>query len=588
MSLDGTLGKKAQQQRTILFVFMAVALAFTVSGLLAKWGDGPDAAVLVIIFMTIIPIEVGTMIALLCKQVLPMWYVVLCLYYVAFIMFMTDLNSRTMGSTSWPLIVVVIDLLLVMQAPARSALGLVGVTCVWLVVMGFEESFRFGLLDLPGFRPQEGPGGRREHFDAMTGCERLPCPMKFPPKGLIPALFVFTIDFVVTRWFAREALKEQQSMERTIDVVQEIASLLAGYDVEQVATLLETHEARLPQGMYTALRALEENLRTYKAYLPRTCLPFEVGSEGDVPDKVSLNESSSVVTVLSYRTERTAFTCSCPLLSRKATLLTLNIKQTLQRLETHTTPFCELFTSLLLKTLEASSKKGGMVDVFVGDRVHCSFNASRRCNTHASAALHVATALLHKGSDFAAHVNSGVATGQVLCGDMGCEVMRRFSMVGTLVRDVHGMERAGRVFGCAVLCNRFCFSDAECEHPLRLIPCKVEVDRGCEAEVVAELLVADTPKGRAERREEWMYVIGGRTHWEDYNETVKLYLKGEASEHSVATAARRGAGAGAGGTASTPLTVSAPFAKDNVLALPMRIPQQASPLHYSSHSSPPT
>ena len=45
-------------------------------------------------------------------------------------------------------------------------------------------------------------------------------------------------------------------MERTINAVQEIASLLAGYDVEQVAELLATHEHELPEGMTTALRSL--------------------------------------------------------------------------------------------------------------------------------------------------------------------------------------------------------------------------------------------------------------------------------------------------------------------------------------------
>ena len=129
----------------------------------------------------------------------------------------------------------------------------------------------------------------------------------------------------------------------------------------------------------------------------------------------------------------------------------------------------------------------GMVDVFIGDRVHCSFNTSRQCANHATSALHAATMLL-QGLKLS-QVNIGVATGKVLRGDMGCEVMRRFSMVGTLVRDVHGMERAGRILGCDVLCNRMCFSDAECEHEMRLIPCKVEVSATSDTpEVVAELL----------------------------------------------------------------------------------------------------
>ena len=102
---------------------------------------------------------------------------------------------------------------------------------------------------------------------------RLPCPRAVPfDATMIAAVCVFVIDFIVTRGFAREVLKEQASMERTINAVQEIASLLARYDVEKVAELLEEHEHELPVGMTVALRALEKNLRSYKAYLPQTCL----------------------------------------------------------------------------------------------------------------------------------------------------------------------------------------------------------------------------------------------------------------------------------------------------------------------------
>ena len=193
--------------------------------------------------------------------------------------------------------------------------------------------------------------------------------------------------------------------------------------------------------------------------------------------------------------------------SVKATLLTVNIKNTLRFLDEDCAHFSSFFTTLLLKTLQATESYRGMVDVFVGDKVHCSFNTSRQCANHATSALHTA-AVLMKGL-MPSQVNIGVASGKVLRGEMGCAVMRRFSMVGTLVRDVHGMERAGRILGCDVLCNRMCFSDAECEHVLRLLPCKVDVSATCaEHEVVAELLLHDTPSSDSPA-EEWMYAIGG-------------------------------------------------------------------------------
>ena len=349
---------------------------------------------------------------------------------------------------------------------------------------------------------------------------------------LLSSLALFLFDFIATRGFARTVLKEQATMQRTINAVQEIASLLAGYDVEQVAELLATHEHELPEGMTTALRRLEQNLRVYKAYLPQTCLPFERRILKEVDnDEGSVSSVESLSAVVHVTTSQ-----SLALSSVKATLLTLNIKDTLHRLEEDSARFSDLFTTLLLKTLQATEVRRGMVDVFVGDRIHCSFNTSKSCASHATSALHTATLLL-RDDDIAPHVNMGVATGKMLCGDMGCEVMRRFSMVGALVRDVNVLERAGRVLGYSALCNRLCFSDTECEHELRLVPCKVEVDESRE-EVVAELVVQKEHTQSVVSQDEWMYMMEGYKQWEEYNTAVRGYLKGEVSASAVAKAAQ--------------------------------------------------
>ena len=110
------------------------------------------------------------------------------------------------------------------------------------------------------------------------------------------------------------------------------------------------------------------------------------------------------------------------------------------------------------------------------------------------------------------------------------------------MRDVNGLERAGRMLGCDVVCNRMCFSDAECEHQLRLLPCKVEVASGCEAQVVAEVMAQLSDA--AEAVDEWMYMIGGNKHWEEYNIAVRGYLLGEQSDLDVAKAWTAAGGVG--------------------------------------------
>ena len=537
LSLDGTLSTKKKELRTQFFMASCAGWVATVlyfAATLAKQQAQPFAFVASVLSLLGFSTAICTV---LCRVQFTTRIVVVPLYLIAGGMIMRDFNARAFYVSHWPLLVLVIDMLLVMQVPTRYSLGLVVFVVLWLLLLGLEETFRFGLFDLPGSVKQDGEYGRRQYFEEQFVCDMPPCPTPFPSPTLTSAVSVFLIDFFVTRGFAREVLKEQAAMERTINTVQEIASLLAGYDVEKVAELLEEHEHELPQGMTVALRALEKNLRSYKAYLPQTCLlggatVDEDGAEEDLSDTdVSVLSCSSASTPR----ETIARNVALGLTSVKASLLTVNIKDTLRLVEQDSAHFSSFFTTLLLKTLQATDAHRGMVDVFVGDRVHCSFNTSRQCANHATSALHTATMLLQDSK--LSQVNIGVATGKVLRGDMGCEVMRRFSMVGTLVRDVHGMERAGRILGCDVLCNRMCFSEAECEHEMRLIPCKVEVSATSDTpEVVAELLPGT--KAADPETEEWMYQIGENSEWENYNTTVRKYLKGDVSAAAVEEAAQ--------------------------------------------------
>ena len=544
LSLDGTLSTKKKELRTQFFTASCVSWLATVLNLLFNLDQQRRKP---IVFGGTLMGLLGFSIVIcsvLCRVPLTTRLVVGTVYVMAFGILMWDFSARALSMEVWPILVIVIDTLLVMQVPTRYSLGLVCFIVMWLLLLGVEESFRFGLFELPGMPEQEGKYGRLYSLQEKFVCETPPCPVPFPSSRLLTAVFVFSVDFMVTRSFARQVLKEQASMERTINAVQEIASLLAGYDVEKVAELLGEHEHELPEGMTVALRALEKNLRSYKAYLPLTCLLVDEDSEVQCPEDVSTEGTEQDCAEQTASSESSSTYGSLPaavvrhvalLTSVKATLLTVNIKDTLRLVEQDSAHFASFFTTLLLKTLQATESHRGMVDVFVGDRVHCSFNTSRQCANHATSALHTAT-MLFRGLKLS-QVNIGVATGKVLRGDMGCEVMRRFSMVGTLVRDVHGMERAGRILGCDVLCNRTCFSDAECEHEMRLIPCKVEVSATSDTpEVVAELLPGNEEADHA--TEEWMYQIGKNKKWENYNTAVRKYLKGDVSAAAVEEAAQ--------------------------------------------------
>ena len=246
LSLDGTLDTHSRRRRLIYFIFSCVLCAasclFTViqaftfhdrylylGGVLASVLNGV-CSILVVTFR--------------CK--LTTFIIVAGCVVYALALLCIDMTGRTEYVSMWPMMVLFVDFLLVMQVPTRYSTVVVVCTLVYLFVIAAEETWRFGLLDIPGLMPQEH---RRSYVESMGDCDVLPCKQSNAVNKLGVTALVFVLDFIATRSFARGLLKEQASMQRTIATVQDIASLLAGYDVEKVAELLEEHGGELPDGI---------------------------------------------------------------------------------------------------------------------------------------------------------------------------------------------------------------------------------------------------------------------------------------------------------------------------------------------------
>ena len=267
LTLDGTLCEREIKQRTTLLAFGVSGFVLSASNTLGTLQAQYEAKSYFVASVVQLIVLMTLVVSILCKRKLTTGVTVVILYTLCATVFVWDLSARTLGRTEWPFLVLAIDLLLALGLPTVYTISLVAFTLTWLMFIAMEETFRFGLLDLPGFIPQDGERSRRYYYDKRGDCDLLPCPVPFPPQGLMRAVAVFFIDFLVTRSFVRDVITEQKAMERTIDTVQEIASLLARYDVEKVAELLEAHR-ELPEEMTAALRGLEENLRKYRPYLP--------------------------------------------------------------------------------------------------------------------------------------------------------------------------------------------------------------------------------------------------------------------------------------------------------------------------------
>ena len=265
ISVDGTLGKQAQSGRKIIFVSSLMGLVLMLLFLFSIYETANDVPSFYVASVLFTIVNAAFVYLVLFKKQMPVPLVVTILYTQALAVFVYDLAGRTIGNPGWPLLVIVIDEMLVLQMPPKYTFGLVAFTVVYLVTIAVEESLRFGLLDLPGFGTQEV---RREYFEDMLACDTLPCAVPFPPNNLAGTLSVFVLDFIITRGFATTVMKEQAAMQRTISAVQEITALLAKYDVDGVARMLDARKALLPPEMHATLEKMELNLRRYRPYLP--------------------------------------------------------------------------------------------------------------------------------------------------------------------------------------------------------------------------------------------------------------------------------------------------------------------------------
>ena len=294
LSLDGTLGKKEQSQRTLFLLFNVACMVFILMYIATNTEDVINIFLTTVAqSMLLVSCSIGVLV-ILCRVKLTTTIVVANAYTLAACLFISDLLMRVFSGALWAPLVLSVDFMLVMQVPSRYSVGLVVFTICWLIMMAVEQRFRFGLFDLPGLPPQGGPHGREANLNRVD-CEKLPCATD-PSIQVIEATAVFFIDFLATRGFARDILKEQATMQRTINVVQEIASLLAKYDVEGVAEMLKVQRDELPEEMHATLQRMEENLRKYRPYLPAALFEEEGGApSASVPPPVLVNDVGTIV-----------------------------------------------------------------------------------------------------------------------------------------------------------------------------------------------------------------------------------------------------------------------------------------------------
>ena len=433
------------------------------------------------------------------------------------------------NNPSWPLFVIIVDVLLVCEAPMRATVGVVCWCCLLLLVISIESSYSFGLFDLE--YQQYSQEHRREKFD----CEKLPCNSSIDISllNLLTQFIVFLMDFFCTRGFAAAVLEEKNNILASVDAANAIATSLSRFDLEQATSLLE--DADIPGGLRDALEQILCNLRSYRPYLPQSCIPVSYSSDESTATeetpRTSQSGSGASTTIesllqqqpaASYRVRR-KFECL------SASLLVANIRNSFAVLQYSQDSFNGLISDMISATSDVIVKHRGTLDLFLGDRVFANFGATRShvnhptsCTDAAMAITSLADRVLGPYQKFASNnlsMNIGMASGKLVCGDLGSENVMRFSVIGKLSLLVGVVERVASIKGVPMLTEGGLYRAVMHTAEIRVHLQTVFYD---DTEHVLYELIPKKDVGPAE----WMYQLEevGAGKWDNFNKVAATLL----------------------------------------------------------------
>eukprot|EP00756_Hemistasia_phaeocysticola_P043043 Hpha_TRINITY_DN17004_c0_g1::TRINITY_DN17004_c0_g1_i1::g.166253::m.166253 len=162
---------------------------------------------------------------------------------------------------NWSFVVIYLDIALVFNRP-RFIPFIILFTLIYLFVESTESTFRFGLYDLVA--SMEPP---------VCNCADPPCSQTFSVAffSWIWGVLILVVDFYLTRRFASELRIQLRRVKSSVEVAVEISAALAKYDIGTAEEAIARGDD-LPEELGESYQKLLSNLRSYKPYLPHSCL----------------------------------------------------------------------------------------------------------------------------------------------------------------------------------------------------------------------------------------------------------------------------------------------------------------------------
>eukprot|EP00756_Hemistasia_phaeocysticola_P038045 Hpha_TRINITY_DN16734_c2_g1::TRINITY_DN16734_c2_g1_i1::g.79249::m.79249 len=192
-------------------------------------------------------------------------------------------NAAELRTRIWALVVLVLDISLLFHV-SQTVPYIIGGTLAYLLFERAEASIRFGV------------------FDAVKTVSPPVCDCPDPPcaEGIWAGfgadfplfMMVLLVDFYLTRGFAMNLRRELKRQKVTVRVAGEVTAALARYDVDEAEGAISKGKD-LPAELAESFGQLLCNLRSYKAYLPHSCLVY--GEEDHDQDTEILSDGTGAL-----------------------------------------------------------------------------------------------------------------------------------------------------------------------------------------------------------------------------------------------------------------------------------------------------
>eukprot|EP00756_Hemistasia_phaeocysticola_P031624 Hpha_TRINITY_DN16363_c4_g1::TRINITY_DN16363_c4_g1_i1::g.60008::m.60008 len=459
-----------------------------------------------------------------------------------------DAGSATMSKPrNWSLTILVLDAALILNRVNVPRL-VIPFVVAYLAAERAEAVFQYGLYDAAYW----GSGPE----NSVCNCPSPPCQAAIRDAfiTMVPPTLVFLVDFYFTRTVASELRQQIQRMKSSVEVAEYIADALARYDIDGAEESIKK-ETELPRKMAKSFMQLLFHLRSYKAYLPQSCLvvidpdddslPSPIvavprlsmtGSAGHTPcnelnlpfaqSKRNSPSGSSVNHIVSLFEQEsgsessTSSPSSTSDVMRMASSLRVAIRRVrvslaagnmLGYLSSSSSLAADTNTEWIAADVErwcaAVLEAKGVVDVISGDRRYASFNARQACPDHASAAVGVLSngRAAQASSRGDGEWSGCVAMGQAICGDFGSASVLRFMVLGGMASSLYPFERTAAQWRLQVLTDGEAYSSACYQWQGELLGAVFVAKRGSAPQRVYSI---DHCIDRGvQQTGEWMYVL---------------------------------------------------------------------------------